>query len=370
MLKVCEYLETHSYDQLEADFGIKAKVYNDRVVLNYSQIDSQKHEPIVQECRALILGIPDHNVLSRAFDRFFNYGEDPRTKEFNISKAKVGEKIDGSICPVYHDGDKWQVATRSMAFAEGHTPTGRTYRDVFIDALGGDPNDVFNKINHNLTIIFELVSPETRVVKPYEKACVYLLDARNRNTGEFLGQEKTWFWEIPEDTNWGWKYPQKFEFETWEDCLHASKKLPAMDEGYVALIDDWRIKIKNPAYLAIANLRMNGMINEKRIILLVLMNDQNEYLQYFPEDQKEFDPYIQAYENMILEIDKLWVKNKNIEDQKEFAMAIKDSEAKHLLFGMRKNKKIHEMIDNMTNNAKVRLIKGYVGEKNDICTRL
>ena len=111
------------------------------------------------------------------------------------------------------------------------------------------------------------------------------------------------------------------------------------------------------AYLAVSNLRLNGLINEKRIILLVLMNDQDEYLQYFPEDQSEFDPYIEAYETMILDIDKHWVAHKEIEDQKEFALAIKDCHAKNILFGMRnKKQKIHDVIENMTDNAKVRLL--------------
>ena len=356
-------MKNNTYEDLTKEFGIKVNEYDDRVVLNYSQIDSPKHDPIVKECRALILSKPDHKVMSRAFDRFFNYGEDQRTKEFDISKAVVDEKIDGSLCPVYHDGDKWQVATRGMAFAEGETPTGRTYRDVFIEALGGDPNDVFKDISKELCVIFELVSPESRVVKPYEKACVYLLDVCGKDTGTFYGRELSYFWNIPEGAKW--RYPERYEFETWDDCLLASKKLPAMDEGYVAVLNhDWRIKIKNPAYLAIANLRMNGLINEKRIIKLVLMNDQDEYLQYFPEDQKEFDPYIEAYETMILDIDKHWVAYKDLEDQKEFAMAIKDCPAKSILFGMRnRQQKIHDVIDNMTDNAKVSLLKGYVKEK-------
>jgi hypothetical protein len=206
-------------------------------------------------------------------------------------------------------------------------------------------------------------------VKPYQEPCVYLLDVRNKETGLFLGQEITWYWNVPDNASW--KYPESFQFETWDDCLYAVKKLPAMDEGYVTLQDTWRIKVKNPAYLAIANLRLNGIINEKRIILLVLMNDQNEYLQYFPEDQKEFDPYIEANKKMTEEVAILWFENRKIEDQKEFALKIKDYDSKNILFGMRKGKKINEMIDNMTDNAKVRLIKGYVGRKgDDICIRM
>lgn len=357
-----KYLQNKTYEDLTNEFGIKVKEYEDRVVLNYSQIDSPKNDPIVRECRALILSKPDHKVLCRAFDRFYNYGEDQNTKDFDISKATVQEKIDGSLMPVYHDGDKWQVATRQMAFAEGQTATGRTFREVFIDALGGDPNDIFNEIAKELCIIFELVSPESRVVKPYEKPCVYLLDVRSKDAGTFYGHELTYFWNIPEGAKW--KYPQQFTFEDWDSCILACKKLPAMDEGYVAKIGDWRLKIKNPAYLAIANMRINGLINEKRIIRLVLMNDYEEYLGYFPEDQKEFDPYIEAYETMILDIDWYWAKNRDIEDQKEFAMAIKDCHAKNILFGMRNRKQtIEQVIDNMTDNAKERLLKGYVGRK-------
>jgi hypothetical protein len=368
-LKTIAYLKSKTYDDLTEELGIKVNEYDDRVVLNYDQINSPKHHPIVKECRGLILSKPDHKVLCRSFDRFYNYGEDPETARFDISKAVIDEKIDGSLASVYYDGNKWQVATRSMAFAEGETNSGRTFREVFIDALGGDPNDVFSQISKEMVIVCELVSPESRVVKLYEKPTVYILDIMAKDMGVFYGREISYYWDIPEGVRW--KYPNSYEFETWDDCILATKKLPAMDEGYVANLDGWRIKIKNPAYLAISNLRRNGVINEKRIILLILMNDHEEYLNYFPEDQKEFDPYINAYKNMILEIDWYWMKAKDIKDQKEFAMAIKDCHAKNILFGMRnKKQKIHNIIDNMTDNAKVKLLKGYVGSENDFCSRL
>jgi hypothetical protein len=371
MLKVQEYLQSHSYEDLENELGIKAKVYDDRVVLNYSQIDSPKHDPIVKECRALILSRPEHNVLSRAFDRFFNYGEDPNTDDFDISKSTIDEKIDGSLMPVYHDGAKWQVATRQMAFAEGETFNGRTFREVFIEAIGDDPDVIFKDIHKDLVIIFELVSPETRVVKVYEEPEVFLLDVRDRTSGVFYGREITYKWPITKTTKW--TYPLRYKFETWDDCLKAVKELPTLDEGYVAVDGSaWRIKIKNPAYLAVAHLRMNGVMSEKRIILLVLMNDHEEYLNYFPEDQKNFDPYIEAYKNMILEIDHYWTAFKDTEVQKDFALAIKDCHAKNILFGMRNKKQtIEDVIENMTENAKVNLLKGYVGRKgDDICSRV
>jgi hypothetical protein len=359
---VQEYLKNHTYEDLTTNFGIKVKdEYPDRVVLNYHQIDSYKHRfhPIVMECRGLILSKPDHEILCRSFDRFWNYGEDPRSDEFDVTKSTIDDKIDGSLINVYHDGAKWHSATRQMAFAEGLVPNKKmTYADVFKEAIGDDPNVVFKEISKDLVIIFEVVSPETRVVTPYPEKQAYLLTVRNKFTGLFLGNEITYHWPISKTAKW--LYPAKHEFKTWEEIVESSKALPAMEEGYVATIGDWRIKIKNPAYLAIAHLRENGAITEKRVVKLVFMQDHVEYLLHFPEDKPEFEPYIKAYREMIKDITITWTKYGAIEDQKDFALAIADCPAKGVLFAVRKGRKILEILDGFTDNYKVNLLKGYI----------
>jgi hypothetical protein len=373
MLHVQEYLRKHGIEKLEEEFGIQVVRYDDRITLNYSQTDSPKHSDIVKECRGLILSLPDFEIMCRSFDRFFNYGEDPNSKDFNIKKATAWEKVDGSICNVYHDGNKWQVATRKMAFAEGLVPAqDKTYRDVFIEALGNDPDEVFKPIHKDLVIIFELVSPQTRIVKPYKKTEVYLLDVRDKHMGKYVGLEISYFWDIPEGTKW--KYPKKYHFNNFEDIMQSVKDLPVMEEGYVLSISKnskvecgsniWRIKVKNPAYLAIANLRMNGVLSEKRVALLVCMQDHEEYLYYFPEDRERFEPFIKAYEEMLGDIEAKWEMNKDIEDQKEFALAIKDCPASSILFSLRKKQSsIGELIDRMNDNYKYNLLKSYTKEE-------
>lgn len=362
MLYIQKYLQDYTYQDLE-EFGIQVGQYDDRVVLNYHQIDSHSHKfnPMVMECRGLILSKPDHQVLCRSFDRFWNYGEDPKSDEFDITKATVDDKIDGSLLSVYHDGAKWRCSTRRMAFAEGPIPNKKmTYADVFVSALGGDPDDVFKDIQKDLVIIFELVSPETRVVTPYPDREVYLLDVRSRETGFFYGTEMTHNWPMPEGVHW--RYPVNYnQFETWQDVIRASQDLPAMDEGYVARIGSWRIKIKNPAYLAIAHLRENGAVTEKRVAKLVIMQDHEEYLLHFPEDRPEFQPFIEAYENMMENIKVTYEYTHAIEEQKEFALAIKDCPGKGVLFQIRKGDKrsIRDIIDGFNDNYQLRLLKGY-----------
>ena len=73
-MEVIKFLKANgnNFQKLTEVYGIKVKDYPEQklAVLNYDQINSPKMEPIVQECRGLIL---DHalNTVCRPFDRFF-----------------------------------------------------------------------------------------------------------------------------------------------------------------------------------------------------------------------------------------------------------------------------------------------------------
>lgn len=74
-MKVIEYLKENGTEKLTSEFGVIVKKYEDAqlLVLNYDQINSPKNE-ITSECRGLILDY-DYNIVSRSFDRFFNWNE-------------------------------------------------------------------------------------------------------------------------------------------------------------------------------------------------------------------------------------------------------------------------------------------------------
>jgi len=169
MLEVQKYLQTNTLADLQEEFGIKVREYPDRAVLNYCQINSAPHRftPIVRECRSLILSLPDFSVLSRSFDRFYNHGEDPDTNDFPVKDSIIFEKLDGSLIPVYHDGAKWCVSSRSMAYAEGGAGDDgtTTFYEIFCKALGEDIQKAFEKANSALSYVFELTTPTHRVVK-------------------------------------------------------------------------------------------------------------------------------------------------------------------------------------------------------------
>ena len=107
MLKVVEYLKANDLQALKDNYSIIVREYDDRVVLNYDQIDSPKFDPIVQECRGLILSLPNYEIINVSFSRFYNYNEDSNHDKFDISKAIAFEKVDGSLISVYNWKGQW-----------------------------------------------------------------------------------------------------------------------------------------------------------------------------------------------------------------------------------------------------------------------
>lgn len=352
-------------DSLKEKYGISFSTqYDDIVVLNYSQTDSQahKHDPIVKECRGLILEKNSWNVVARSFDRFFNYGECPEASKHDIAKAKVQEKLDGSLITAYWRYDRWNFATRRMAFAEGTNAFNVSFRQVIDKAF--DVNKLNECVKEDWCVVFELTSPETRVVKRYSDYRLNLIGCRNRITQEELLSLQ--LDKMAESLNV--PRPKSYSMFSFEDVVKNAKELPELDEGYVCVWDGenqengsfYRLKIKNPAYLAVAHMRDNGEHSEKRVICLVMMNEQEEYLSYFPEDRVLFQKYVDAHLRMKEDIKKTWSEVKGIKDQKTFALIVKDKPISGILFKMKKGFTYEQIVDKMNDNTKINLFKGYM----------
>ena len=146
------------------------------------------------------------------------------------------------------------------------------------------------------------------------------------------------------------------------DVINSYDTLKELEEGYVFTNykSKHRFKMKNPSYLAAAHIRCNGIISPKNIINLIFLNDYEEYLLLFPEDKIHFEPYINAYNNLVNDVVELYKKYKHIKDQKEFALTIKDFKCKNLLFGLRTGKTLSELFSKLTNNSKISIINKYL----------
>ena len=335
MLEVQRFLKNGTIEDLEKIYDIGTKIYDDRVILKYRVNSKPKFHPIVLECRGLILSLPDYKVMARGFDRFFNYGEGDDKDTFNWDNCIVFNKLDGSLIKVYHDGCKWCTSTNGTAFAEGETPMGKTFHDLFIDAIGTDLEHGFEFCSKHHTYIFELTSPENRIVTRYSKTSCTLLAVRNNNTGLYVDYNQIGVeTEFQMQTN---GLVQSYNINTPEDIIKFVEDRDQMDEGVVCYdnVTQKRIKIKNSAYVAIHHLRGNE-VTRKSLVALCLKGETEEYLTYFPEDFDLIEPYIKTFEKLKTDITETYNKYKDIEDQKEFALKVKDLSFSSFLFSLRK----------------------------------
>ena len=79
----------------QAPYCLSIKEDENYALLKYSQLESDFHEPIVKECRGLII---DKNTIEPAalsFYKFFNVQE-PLADRIYWKDCRVQEKVDGS----------------------------------------------------------------------------------------------------------------------------------------------------------------------------------------------------------------------------------------------------------------------------------
>ena len=367
-MKVTKYLKENGTEKLTSEFGVIVKKYEDAqlLVLNYDQINSPKND-ITSECRGLILDY-DYNIVSRSFDRFFNYGENFAT--FNPATAVAYEKVDGSLIKIYNWKGVWYVSTRGTAFAEsGVNGWDITFKDMVFKALNIHPvmEEDFQSLCNTLlnpesTYICEITGVENRVVTRYQGYTLWLLAERDNNTGTYYEVPRV-VWE-----NFGFELPSVYSFNSIEACLETAKHLPDLQEGYVMYENGIPVcKVKSPVYVAVHHLRQNGILNPKRIAELVIMNEQEEYLTYFEEDRKFFTPYVEALEFQLKSAQHHYHKYRDIEDQKEFALQIKDYPYAQYLFQARKTGEsdIYKVFNTSETNRKVKFLLGLMGEKDE-----
>ncbi len=361
-MQVLQYIKENGIQKLNEEFGIMVKLYDEGLyVLNYDQINSPKAHPIVVECRGLIID-HDFNIVSRSLDRFFNLGEQPDTQaHLDWSKAECAEKVDGSLIKIYNWKGTWHCSTRGTAFAESNCNFGDSFKSLIFKALDCDDEVEFQHLcnlwlDNDWTYVLELTCRENRVVKAYDGYTLHYLASRHNQSGEF-GDD----YEKQAALMIGAREINTFKFSSVDDCIHTAKHLPDLEEGYVVYQDGKPVcKVKSPAYVAVHHIRDEGL-SPKRIMQLVLINEQDEYLNYFPEDEKFFTPYVEALKLLLANIEIVYEANQHIIEQKEFALSVKDYPFSGVLFQARQKKKdVIETFHEQSESFKMKVLEAFV----------
>lgn len=295
MLEVQRYLLTRSLEQLAKEHGVYARWSKDnhkKFTLNYDQIEAKDGNPIVEECRGLVLEIlpveklPNcedgyeiigpTRILAYPFRRFYNHGQGA-AENIDWDTATFFEKLDGTLCIVYFDDTLgvWSVATRSVPDADipYENVTGKTFSQLFKQAIESDYNfwdDFTDGLNKDLTYLFELCTPENIVVVQHKDYKAWLLGARNRET-------------LIEEDVLSKKYTNNFRVCPHHELNYATihkfvtSRNPIEYEGVVVRDGNFnRIKVKDPAYAFNSKIKDKAVKSPRALLELILMGKDDD----------------------------------------------------------------------------------------------
>lgn len=305
------------------------------VILNYDQIKSKKSNPIVGECRGLVLDYQDNfRVVARAFNRFFNYGELPTvTRRFDWTKFSCLEKVDGSLVIIYFYNGTWRVNTRG-SFANGELPGSGMTWEAFIWSLLEEQE--FGAADERCSYVYELCSLYNKVVVHHEEPKVIFLAKINNETGEECQNSAIGTFHIP----------KRYSFHSLDDLLYFlehSQDLTATDEGVVVKDKNgMRLKLKRESYLRLHRLRgeSDNLNRLDTIYELVLTGEQDEVLAHWPEYRERFRECENKIYVQLSLLNEAWFLYKDIPSQKDFALKVQKIPGKlsWILFECRKHK--------------------------------
>ena len=353
-LKVQQYLRESSMETfkglsgLKEEYGIKYSFgtnFPELICLKYNQIESPMGERIVQECRGLILNVQeDWNIVSRPYNKFFNYGEG-HAAPIDWNSAKVYEKLDGSLMTLYFYKGKWRVQTSGTVDAECQVNGyDITFKELFWQVFTSLEYLIPSHGEKELCFMFELMTSKNRVVVRHPKDKLVLHGVRNITTGLY---EPIEYWA----QRFNWEACKLFGLSSIEETIQASNNLdPLKQEGYILEDASFnRIKVKSPSYVALHHTR--DSMSPRSMLNIIRTNESTEFLQYFEEYTETFEQVEFKYNNLVAKIEDTikTIYNKNIQtDYKSIGLFSKDLFYKGALFQiLKKDTTIKEYLKNI-----------------------
>jgi len=319
-------------DQICTPLGITFKETNGECIFSYDQILSFKfkNDPVIKECRGLILNTSDWSISAMPFRRFMNYGEDGADElPQDLKDCYVMEKLDGSMLTLRWSAptNSWKVSTRKMIYAEGPVSdlSDMTFEKLFWEAAKNThiPKLIeYDILSKGYTYVFELCSTLNRIVTLYPETFIALLMVRNNQTlNESTLDELQNYSEL-----FNCRIPRKYSFENLNTVINSFQEshVDPTFEGYVVLKESspshLRVKVKSPKYLAIS--RLSVAKSTKAFIDLLKLGERDEFLTYYPENTGFIEEIEEGINTLISTVSTEWERIRHITDRKSFAKAV------------------------------------------------
>jgi hypothetical protein len=215
------------------------------------------------------------------------------------------EFIEGTMINVFWDpsvglAGGWEISTRNTVGATSSFFKGanrKTFRDMFLEAAK-EINLSLEQLNKDLCYSFVLQHPENRIVVPFKKPDLYLVALYNIKIVD--GNTMVMSYPMSDLKNFDWgpasiKFPEIYEWNTYTELI---EKYASMNTSYSTLgvvvynnLTCERMKIRNPVYEQVRNLRGNQPKLQYQYLSLRKEGKVADFLKFYPENKNEFSSF-------------------------------------------------------------------------------
>ena len=290
---------------------VSTDIDNDLTIFNYTQKCQFEGRWNFFEriSRGLILNNKTGEIVARPFDKFFNWLEKGEKAKGHI--VNITEKWDGSLGILYRVNDGYRISTRGKF----HSPQAEWATEFL------NENYDLSDLPSEITLLFEIIYPENRIVIDYDDfEGLVLLAARNRFTGEYYPFYPA---VLEMGEHYGFQVPKVYNFNNVAEIIEKTAKIDADQEGWVAEFSSGqRFKFKGDKYLElhklISGLSFKHTLEAYQSGTLNYVRSQvpDEFLREFNEWCKE----IKFIFNFITTEVEILFDNAPKESRKEFAL--------------------------------------------------
>lgn len=214
--------------------------------------------------------------------------------------------VHNSLIQVFSHKDKWFMTTRGTIEGTGQVGFfNMNFRQLFDMTVKQYPR-FWENLDNRYCYTFELVSPENKVVRPYDFRALFLIGMRDK-MNDFCEVNYN---NLEVFADWlGVRIPKRHSFTDIDGLLKLAAGLKDLDEGFVCV--DYsktingnfpRIKVKSPAYVAIAHLKESGGRSIRALMQLIWNSEEAEFIAYFPEFKPMIMKIRTAYDEYVKEV--------------------------------------------------------------------
>lgn len=275
-------------------------------MLVYNLFESDLDNKIVKQCRGTVVEVKDGDVkvICAPYLKFFDINDVHADKiNWDSKKLKTELKIDGQLIKMFkYKGRDYWVTNGGVGLntpIDYETDDIHNYKELMGVALASkgeivaqvvfDDEDFtyceewVDNIPDGWTLMFELTSPQNKIICKYDETKLWFHGARDAEGIEHSPEEVKEMFGIPYDI------PKRYNLSKKEDILAALETFNGNEqEGFVVVDEEnWtRVKMKCPSYLALKYIRDND--TPEGIWRLCICENHDDY----PELKEKTDKQI------------------------------------------------------------------------------